>query len=118
MSSSLPGVEPIPQNMLLRARMLRVLMHPLGLRIAWALSQREMCVNELVAQVASVTSSRVSQYLALLREQGLVISRRDRNWIRYRLADAQVRQWVVDLNISRVPGALAPNGEAMADQET
>lgn len=46
---------------------------------------RELCVCELMA-VLGVSQSRMSRHMAALKAAGLVIDRRDAQWVRYRRA--------------------------------
>jgi len=45
----------------------------------------ELCVCELVS-ILKETQPKISRHLALLRESGLLIDRRDGKWIHYRLS--------------------------------
>lgn len=72
------------------ARFLRLVANEKRLLVAWNLRHRgEMSVGELVAAV-DLSQSALSQHLALLREDGLVATRRDAQMIYYRLADPRV----------------------------
>ncbi len=68
------------------ARILGALAHPARLRILDLLCERETCVCELVAALQQ-RQAYVSQQLAVLRQAGLVIDRRDGLKIFYRLSD-------------------------------
>lgn len=48
-------------------------------------SGTELCVCELMASLGA-TQSRMSRHMAALKEAGLVIDRRDAQWVRYRMA--------------------------------
>lgn len=54
-----------------------------ALRIIW--DGREHCVCELMREL-SATQSRMSRHMNVLKAAGLVISRRDAQWVRYRRA--------------------------------
>ena len=71
-------------------RFLKVLAQHSRVKIVCHLMAREMSVGEL-AGLASLHQSTISQHLARLRAEGLVISRRDGNAILYRIADERVR---------------------------
>ena len=43
----------------------------------------EMCVCELMKQLGA-TQSRMSRHMAILKSAGLVVDRRDAQWVRYR----------------------------------
>ena len=69
------------------ARLLRLLAHEKRLLVLCHLSAAgELNVGELVAAVG-LSQSALSQHLALLREDGLVATRREAQTIYYRLAD-------------------------------
>jgi ArsR family transcriptional regulator len=48
---------------------------------------REHCVCELMAALGA-TQSRMSRHMVALRQAGLVVDRRDAQWVRYRLDPA------------------------------
>lgn len=48
---------------------------------------REHCVCELMRELGA-TQSRMSRHMAVLRQAGLVVARRDAQWVRYRLDPA------------------------------
>lgn len=52
-----------------------------ALRLLW--DGREHCVCELMERL-SATQSRMSRHMAVLKGAGLVIDRRDAQWVRYR----------------------------------
>lgn len=66
------------------ARLLRALANPHRLLVLCVLSEGELAVGELNARV-SLSQSALSQHLAVLREDGLVATRRDGQVIYYRL---------------------------------
>lgn len=67
------------------ARLLRALASPHRLMVLCVLSEGELPVSELNARVA-LSQSALSQHLAVLREDGLVSTRREGLNIHYRLA--------------------------------
>ena len=52
-----------------------------AIRLLW--DGREHCVCELMADLGA-TQSRMSRHMAALKQAGLVIDRRDAQWVRYR----------------------------------
>ncbi len=52
-----------------------------AVQILW--DGQEHCVCELMRQLGA-TQSRMSRHMALLKQAGLVIDRRDAQWVRYR----------------------------------
>lgn len=75
-----------------------------ALRLLW--DGREHCVCELM-EALGVTQSRMSRHLGILKAIGLVIDRRDAQWVRYRrnptIAAPVVA--VVDAVVVAMPGA-------------
>lgn len=53
------------------------------MRLLW--DGQEHCVCELMAQLGA-TQSRMSRHMAGLKSAGLVVDRRDAQWVRYRRA--------------------------------
>ena len=68
------------------ARLLKVLSNEKRLMILCRLGDREISVGALQDQVG-LSQSALSQHLALLREEGLVATRREGQSILYRIAD-------------------------------
>ncbi len=68
---------------------LKSLASPVRLRILCSIAEKEASVGEL-AGLLGVRQSVASQHLALLRKDGLVMSRRDGQTIYYSLADDRV----------------------------
>ncbi|MBD3773145.1 MAG: metalloregulator ArsR/SmtB family transcription factor [Rhodobacteraceae bacterium] len=52
-----------------------------AVRLLW--DGEEHCVCELMRQLGA-TQSRMSRHMALLKQVGLVVDRRDAQWVRYR----------------------------------
>lgn len=88
----------------------RVLSSPRRLRILWALSHTELSVGEL-ADAIGASLQCTSQHLRLMREHGLVGSRRDGQTIYYHLEET-ARQvgldWLNNRSDSRDHGATPP----------
>jgi DNA-binding transcriptional ArsR family regulator len=72
-----------------QAGLLKAIAHPTRLRILDILSQGECCVCHLTA-VLRQRQPCVSQHLMVLRENGLVLDRKDGVMVYYRLAEPQV----------------------------
>jgi ArsR family transcriptional regulator len=87
------------------AQILRAMGDAARLRILDLLKHGELCVTEIVAVVREKFST-VSQRLKLLRSEGLVVRRRERNHIYYALADRHV----VDLILNALAHATELNG--------
>ncbi|HLZ29948.1 MAG TPA: metalloregulator ArsR/SmtB family transcription factor [Chloroflexota bacterium] len=72
-----------------RARICQVLADPKRLRLIDALRDAEQSVGQL-AEALGVTYPNISQHLNVMRDAGLVTSRRDGTLIYYRLAYPQI----------------------------
>ena len=77
----------------LQASLLRILAHPVRLRILGILARQEACVCHLET-VLHRPQPYVSKQLAVLRDAGLVADRRDGNLIYYRAADEHLTAWL------------------------
>jgi len=85
-----PRPSPIDQAVLERAApVIRVLGHPLRLRLLEILEAGETNVTELVA-AAEASQAIVSQQLATLRAAGVVDARRDGPRVYYRITEPKV----------------------------
>ncbi|MDP1630628.1 MAG: metalloregulator ArsR/SmtB family transcription factor [Caulobacter sp.] len=68
------------------AKLLQALGNERRLMILCQLTQREMSVGDLLSRVG-LSQSALSQHLAVLREGGIVTTRREGQVIHYRIAD-------------------------------
>ncbi len=78
----------------LAARSLKSIAHPLRLKILCVLGDQEACVQEIVDAVGT-SQSNISQHLAILREKGILLTRKDANRVYYRVGDPRMLQLVV-----------------------
>lgn len=69
-------------------RLFQALAHPKRLEIIHLLRQQELCVNEIL-EMLDLPQANISQHLILLRQSGIVVSRRDGKKILYRLTKPQ-----------------------------
>lgn len=60
------------------------------------IGQGEMTVGELLAQV-KLSQSALSQHLAKMRDEGLVVYRREAQTLHYRIADPKVEKLIATL---------------------
>ena len=65
---------------------LKAMSHPLRLKILCTLGNREVCVQGIVENVGT-SQSNISQHLAILRDKGILSSRKDANKVFYRVGD-------------------------------
>ncbi|HLO65135.1 MAG TPA: metalloregulator ArsR/SmtB family transcription factor [Azonexus sp.] len=77
----------------LAARALKSIAHPLRLKILCVLGDQEACVQEIVDAVGT-SQSNISQHLAILREKGVLVTRKDANRVFYRVGDQRTLQLV------------------------
>ena len=68
------------------ARALKAMAHPLRLKILCILGNREVSVQDIVGCVGT-SQSNISQHLAILREKGVLRTRKDANRVYYRVSD-------------------------------
>jgi ArsR family transcriptional regulator len=72
-----------------QAHLCRVFTHPARIRVIEALGQGERRVSDL-AWACGLAQPTVSQHLAVLRQAGVVATRREGTSIHYRLADDRI----------------------------
>jgi DNA-binding transcriptional ArsR family regulator len=77
----------------LAARSLKSISHPLRLKILCVVGDHEACVHEIVDAVGT-SQSNISQHLAILREKGVLLKRKEANRVYYRVGDARVLQLI------------------------
>ena len=70
------------------SRSMKAIAHPLRLRILCTLGAREVSVHDIVDQVGT-SQSNISQHLAILREKGILATRKDANRVYYRVGDSR-----------------------------
>jgi ArsR family transcriptional regulator len=68
------------------SRSLKAMSHPLRLKILCVLGEREISVQDIVDNVGT-SQSNISQHLAILRDKGILASRKDANRVFYRVGD-------------------------------
>ncbi len=68
------------------SRSIKAMSHPLRLKILCSLGDSEVSVQEIVEMVGT-SQSNISQHLAILRDKGILASRKDANRVYYRVGD-------------------------------
>ena len=71
------------------AECLKVLTHPVRIRILEELKGKSICVNELCQRIGA-SQSNISQHLTLLRYQGWIKKRRERVYNYYSLSNKNI----------------------------
>ena len=75
------------------ARALKAIAHPLRLKILCVIGDQEACVQDIVDTVGT-SQSNISQHLAILREKGELLTRKDANRVFYRVGDQRTLQLI------------------------
>ena len=75
------------------SRSLKAMSHPLRLKILCTLGDQEVSVQEIVDHVGT-SQSNISQHLAILRDKGILSSRKDANRVYYRVSDGRTLQLI------------------------
>ncbi|HCA27682.1 MAG TPA: ArsR family transcriptional regulator [Betaproteobacteria bacterium] len=75
------------------SRAMKAMSHPLRLKILCVLGDREISVQEIVESVGT-TQSNISQHLSILRDKGVLRTRKDANRVYYRVGDARTLQLI------------------------
>jgi len=75
------------------SRSLKAMSHPLRLKILCTLGDREVSVQDIVEDVGT-SQSNISQHLAILRDKGILATRKDANRVYYRVGDIRTLQLI------------------------
>ncbi len=75
------------------ARAMKAISHPLRLKILCVLGDSEESVQEIVEAVGT-SQSNISQHLAILRDKGVLRTRKDANRVYYRVSDERTLQLI------------------------
>jgi ArsR family transcriptional regulator len=75
------------------SRSLKAMSHPLRLKILCTLGDQEVSVQDIVERVGT-SQSNISQHLAILRDKGILSSRKDANRVFYKVVDARTLQLI------------------------
>ena len=70
------------------SRSLKAMSHPLRLKILCTLGENEVSVQDIVDAVGT-SQSNISQHLAILRDKGILASRKEANKVFYRVGDTR-----------------------------
>jgi ArsR family transcriptional regulator len=70
------------------SRSLKAMSHPLRLKILCTLGSQEVSVQDIVEQVGT-SQSNISQHLAILRDKGILVARKEANRVYYRIGDVR-----------------------------
>ena len=70
------------------SRAMKAMSHPLRLKILCVLGDKEVSVQDIVDRVGT-SQSNISQHLAILRDKGVLKTRKDANRVYYRVGDTR-----------------------------
>ncbi len=76
------------------ARSLKAMAHPIRLKILCALGIDEVSVQRIVEMVGT-SQSNISQHLGILREKGILMTRKHANRVYYRVGDKRTLRLIV-----------------------
>lgn len=86
MANKLMGKEKDIQQ---ASQAMKAIAHPLRLKILCLLGNQEVSVQEIVEQVGT-SQSNISQHLAILRDKGILETRKEANRVFYRIGDLRI----------------------------
>ena len=72
---------------------MKAMSHPLRLKIISVLGDREVSVQDIVDKVGT-SQSNISQHLAIMRDKGVLRTRKDANRVFYRVGDVRTLEVV------------------------
>jgi ArsR family transcriptional regulator len=72
---------------------MQAMAHPLRLKILCLVGTNELNVQEIVEAVGT-SQSNVSQHLAILRDRGILLARKDANKVFYRVEDSRILKMI------------------------
>jgi ArsR family transcriptional regulator len=96
----------------LHADVCRTLSNPKRLKILNTLRNGEMPVSQILARVGRIGKANLSQHLAVMRQKGVVVTRREGNLIYYRISSPKIIQ-ACDLMREVLFEQLAGKGELL-----
>lgn len=70
------------------SRAMKAMSHPLRLKILCVLGDQEVSVQEIV-ELVGTSQSNISQHLAIMRDKGVLRTRKDANRVFYRVGDSR-----------------------------
>jgi len=86
--STLPSLMTRDEDIDRASRSLKAMSHPLRLKILCTLGDKEISVQDIVEHVGT-SQSNISQHLAILRDKGILFSRKDANRVYYKVGDTR-----------------------------
>ena len=81
------------EDILLASQAIKAIAHPLRLKILCVLGDQEISVQDIVEHVGT-SQSNISQHLAILRDKGVLSTRKEANRVFYRVGDLRTLKLV------------------------
>jgi len=81
------------EDILQASQAIKAIAHPLRLKILCVLGDQEISVQDIVEQVGT-SQSNISQHLAILRDKGVLSTRKEANRVFYRIGDLRTLKLV------------------------
>ena len=76
------------------ARAMKAIAHPLRLKILCVLGEQQVSVQEIVEAVGT-SQSNISQHLAILRDKGILLTRKEANRVYYSVSDQRILRLIL-----------------------
>ena len=81
------------EDVMQAAQAMKAIAHPLRLKILCVLGDSEVSVQDIVDQVGT-SQSNISQHLAIMRDKGVLRTRKDANRVFYRVGDTRTLELI------------------------
>ena len=81
------------EDIMMASMAIKAIAHPLRLKVLCVLGASELSVQEIVDYVGT-SQSNISQHLAILRDKGVLATRKDANRVYYRIGDPRTLKLV------------------------
>jgi ArsR family transcriptional regulator len=81
------------ENIAQASAAMQAMAHPLRLKILCLVGNQELSVLEIVDAVGT-SQSNISQHLAVLRDQGILVARKEANRVFYRIDDGRILKMI------------------------
>ncbi len=81
------------EDIQLASQAIKAIAHPLRLKILCVLGDQEISVQDIVEHVGT-SQSNISQHLAILRDKGVLSTRKEANRVYYRIGDLRTLKLV------------------------
>ena len=86
--TTIPSLMTNDEDIERASRSLKAMSHPLRLKILCTLGDQEISVQDIVEHVGT-SQSNISQHLAILRDKGILFSRKDANRVYYKVGESR-----------------------------